>query len=177
MALYIRVVLLLFITNSAYAQLHFHPERSSMKITGTSSLHDWEMTVNEFNVTGVITHTQVQNLKATIKAKSMESGKSIMDDKAYDAVQADDYPEIIFSAKTLQISGNSIVGKGNLVIGGESRVIDLDAVIVKSGTEMQIQGKVPLKMSDFNITPPTAMFGTLKTGDEVVIHYDIFLTK
>ena len=107
----------------------------------------------------------------------MESGKSIMDDKAYDAVQADDYPEIIFSAKTLQISGNSIVGKGNLVIGGESRVIDLDAEIVKNGAEMQLQGKVPLKMSDFDITPPTAMFGTLKTGDEVVIHYDIFLTK
>ena len=161
----------------SFGQINLNEEKSNMKITGTSSLHDWEMTVNEFDVAGVITETQVQNLKATIQAKSMESGKSIMDDKAYDAVQADDYPEIIFSAKTLQISGNSISGKGSLVIGGESRVIDLNAKIVKNDSEMQLQGQVPLKMSDFDITPPTAMFGTLKTGDTVVIHYDIFLTK
>lgn len=158
-------------------QIKLNNEKSTMKITGTSSLHDWEMTVNEFDVIGVITNSQVQNLKATIKAKSMESGKSIMDDKAYDAVEADDYPEIIFSAKTLQMSENMISGKGNLVIAGESREIDFKAKIIKNGTEMQLQGKLTLKMSDFKITPPTAMFGTLKTGDEVVIHYDIFLTK
>lgn len=158
-------------------QIKLNTEKSTLKITGTSSLHDWEMSVNEFDVIGVITEAQVQNLKATIKAKSMESGKSIMDDKAYDAVKAYDFPEIIFSAKTLQISGNTISGKGNLSIGGESRPIDLNAKIVKEGSEMQLQGKVPLKMSDFKITPPTAMFGTLKTGDDIVIHYDILLTK
>jgi polyisoprenoid-binding protein YceI len=158
-------------------QINLNTEKSTMTITGTSSLHDWEMTVNKFDVTGIITDTQVQNLKATIKSKSMESGKSIMDDKAYDAVQADDYPEIIFSAKTLKVNGNTISGKGSLMIGGESREIDINAKIIKKGTEMQLQGKVPLKMSDFDITPPTAMFGTLKTGDDVVINYDIFLTK
>ena len=177
MYLFKRAILLLIITSSAYSQVRFHPEKSNLKITGTSSLHDWEMSVNEFDVIGVITDTQVQNLKAIIKAKSMESGKSIMNDKAYDAVKADDYPEIVFSAKTLKVNGNSISGEGSLMIGGEKREIDINATIVKSDTEMQLQGKVPLKMSDFNITPPTAMFGTLKTGDEVVIHYDIFLTK
>ncbi|WP_421763476.1 YceI family protein [Ekhidna sp.] len=159
-------------------QIKLNAEKSTLNITGTSSLHDWEMTVDEFDVTGVITETQVQNLKATIKAKSMKSGKSIMDGKAYDAVQADDFPEIIFSANTLEIKGNSISGKGTLEIGGKSLLINLDSKIVKQGTsEMQLQGKVPLKMTDFDITPPTAMFGTLKTGDEVVINYDIFLTK
>lgn len=173
----IRVVLLFVITNCAYSQAHFHSEKSSMKITGTSSLHDWEMTVNEFDVSCVINDTQVQNLKVTIQSKSMESGKSIMDDKAYDAVSADDFPEIVFSAKDLQMNENTITGQGTLMIGGESRIIDLESKIVKNDTEMQLQGNVPLKMTDFNITPPTAMFGTLKTGDEVVIYYEIFLTK
>ncbi|MEQ9467447.1 MAG: YceI family protein [Ekhidna sp.] len=163
---------------SAFGQMKLNADKSTMVITGTSSLHDWEMTVNEFDVTATITDTQVQNLKVTIKSKSMESGKSIMDDKAYDAVEADDYPEILFTAKSLQISGGKITGKGNLTIAGESREIDLTAQILKNGSsEMQIQGSVPLKMTDFDIEPPTAMFGTLKTGDEVVINYDITITK
>ena len=163
---------------SAFGQIKMNADKSTMEITGTSSLHDWEMVVNEFSVGGNMTDTQVQNLKVTIKSKSMESGKSIMDSKAYDAVEADDYPEIIFTAKSLQISGSKITGKGNLTIAGESREIDLNAQIIKNGaSEMQLKGSVPLKMTDFDIEPPTAMFGTLKTGDEVVINYDITITK
>ena len=158
-------------------QINLNTEKSSMRITGTSSLHDWEMTVDEFDVQGEMTDTQVQNLEVIITAKSMKSGKSIMDKKAYDAVKADDYPKIIFSSKTLQINGDKIYGKGTLKIGGESVIIDLNAQVIKKDTEMQLQGQVPLKMTDFNITPPTAMFGTLKTGDDVTIHYDIFLDK
>ncbi|WP_420317578.1 YceI family protein [Ekhidna sp.] len=162
----------------AFGQLKLDTDKSSLIIEGTSSLHDWEMTVEEFDVTGVITDTQVQNLEVTIKSKSMKSGKSIMDDKAYNAVEADDYPEIIFSAKSLKIGGERITGRGSLQIAEESRMIDLDVKIVKNGaSEIQLVGLVPLRMSDFNITPPTAMFGTLKTGDEIVIKYDISLTK
>ncbi|WP_436517888.1 YceI family protein [Ekhidna sp. To15] len=158
-------------------QINLNAEKSSMRITGTSSLHDWEMTVDEFDVQGVMTDTEVQNLEVTIIAKSMKSGKSIMDGKAYDAVQADDYPKIKFTSESLQIMDDRIYGQGTLEIGGESRMIELDAEITKKDNEMQLQGQVPLKMTDFKIQPPTAMFGTLKTGDEVIIHYDIFLDK
>lgn len=159
-------------------QIKLNTEKSTMQITGTSSLHDWEMDVEKFDVTGVITDAQVQNLLVSITAKSMKSGKSIMDGKAYDAVKADKFPTIKFSAKALQISGATISGKGSLEIGGESRMVDLNAKIVKNGSaEMQLKGSVPLKMTDFNMEPPTAMFGTLTTGDEVVINYDILISK
>lgn len=162
----------------SFGQIKLNTEKSAMQITGTSSLHDWEMNVKEFNVTGNVTDTEVQNLEVTITAKSMKSGKSIMDGKAYDAVKADKYPKITFSAKALQISGNKITGKGNLTIGGESRQIDLVAdIVANAGREMQLKGSVPIKMTDFNISPPTAMFGSLTTGDDVVINYDIFITK
>jgi polyisoprenoid-binding protein YceI len=32
-------------------------------------------------------------------------------------------------------------------------------------------GMVPIKMTDFGIKPPTAMFGTLRTGDEVKVNF------
>ncbi|WP_424962332.1 YceI family protein [Ekhidna sp.] len=162
----------------SFGQINLNAEKSSMIIAGTSSLHDWKMSVEDFDVSGSIVDNEVQNLKVAVVAKSMKSGKSIMDGKAYDAVKADDYPTILFSAKTLSIKGEKVIGKGTLEIGGESRAIDLDAKILKNmGSEMQLTGSVSLKMTDFNISPPTAMFGTLKTGDEITINYDISITN
>ena len=160
------------------AQISLNRDKSAIKISGTSSLHDWEMTVEDFDVAGRITEDQVTDLKVSVTAKSMKSGKTIMDEKAYDAVQAEDYATIYFSAESLQLKGNAIEGQGKLQIANKSREIDFSAKIIKQDNkEVQIQGAVPLKMSDFEITPPTAMFGTLKTGDEVVIGFDVSINK
>lgn len=161
----------------AVGQLQIISDKSFITITGTSSLHDWEMKVNEFSATGIVEEAQVKDLVVTVKSKSMESGKAIMDEKAYDAVSADDYPSITFSAKTLKISEDQIFGKGTLKIAEVSNEINFNAKIIsKQNNEMHLEGSIPLKMSDYKITPPTAMFGTLKTGDEVEIVYIIFLT-
>lgn len=161
-----------------FSQLQLNTEKSTLKIIGTSSLHDWEMVVEKFDATGEISETQIQNLEVQIEAKSMKSGKSIMDNKAYDAVQADDYSIIRFSAKTLTIEGTKILGVGELEIAEKRNEVTFSADIIHNeSAEMRLQGELPLKMTDFNIDPPTAMFGTLKTGDEVVISYDIFITK
>lgn len=149
-----------------------------MQILGTSSLHDWEMNVTDFDVAGSFSATEITDLLVTIKSKSMESGKSIMDNKAYDATQADEYPTMTFSASTLKVGTSIISGTGKLEIAGKSRSLDLSAKIIShTANEIQLNGEVPLKMSDFDMTPPTAMFGTLKTGDEVTISYSIVLIK
>lgn len=161
----------------SFGHLRLDTEKSSLKVTGTSSLHDWEMKVTDFDASGSVSENLVENLVVTVKSKSLESGKSIMDDKAYDALQADDYTKIQFSAKKLQIDGGKVSGKGSLTIADKSNELDFNAKILsKEGNKIHLQGSIPLKMTDFDITPPTAMFGTLKTGDEVEIHYNIFIS-
>jgi hypothetical protein len=32
-------------------------------------------------------------------------------------------------------------------------------------------------MTDFALKPPTAMFGALRTGDEVVVNFDVVATQ
>jgi hypothetical protein len=44
-----------------------------------------------------------------------------------------------------------------------------------SGNRIQIKGSKKVKMTDFNISPPTAMLGTLKTGDEVTISFTLVM--
>lgn len=162
----------------AFGQIKLNTEKSTIKITGTSSLHDWEMTVDKYDATGIITEEKVENLKVSVVTKSMKSGKSVMDKKAHEALQADKYPTIQFTAKSLTVNGDKISGKGNLTIAENSRPVDFTAKITSNtSNEMRLQGAFPLKMTSYNIDPPSAMFGTLKTGDEVVLVYDIFIIK
>ncbi|GAB4231251.1 MAG: hypothetical protein Tsb0034_03460 [Ekhidna sp.] len=162
----------------AVGQLKLNTEKSTLMITGTSSLHDWEMVVNTFDATGNISASSVENLKVTVVAKSMKSGKAIMDNKAYDAVKAEEYEHIMFKAPSLKIVNGKIQGLGTVSLAGKSKSVDFSAQILSnSAGEMHLKGQLPLKMSDFDIEPPTAMFGTLKTGDEVVINYEIFISK
>jgi len=35
------------------------------------------------------------------------------------------------------------------------------------------KGSVPIKMTDYGIKPPTALFGRLKTGDDVKVNFEL----
>ena len=37
----------------------------------------------------------------------------------------------------------------------------------------EFTGSIKIVMSDYGIEPPVAMFGTLKTGDEVTIDFEL----
>jgi polyisoprenoid-binding protein YceI len=43
---------------------------------------------------------------------------------------------------------------------------------LKSGV-YQFKGAVALKMTDFNMKPPTAMMGMMKVGDGITLKYDV----
>lgn len=153
-------------------------DQSSMSITGTSTVHDWESNVASFEVTGRYEDDRFLNVRAVIPAHKIESGNGIMDDKTYDALKAEKHPNIIFAAPELLIRNGKAQGKGTLKIAGVSKDIAIDAVSKHTSSGMiQVKGKVSLKMSDFGIEPPKAMFGTLTTGDLVTINYELTLTK
>lgn len=172
------ISILAFALFGGQSEIKLNEEKSQMKISGTSSIHDWESEVNDFSVKGKLSDDKITNLEVMVQAKSIESGKSIMNDKTYEALKTEKYPVIQFKADQLNVTGNKVVGKGTLSLAGKTKPIDIEANIVsKKGDEMQLQGAVDLKMTDFGIDPPTAMFGSISTGDEVTIKYDIFLTN
>ena len=181
MTLFIRAVLLLIITNCAYSQTRFHPEKSSMKLTGTSSLHDWESVVmmDQMNVELHIEDADpllLGHLRLQIPVKSIKSGKSIMDKKTYSALKSEEFPFISYEVEVFDYNnGEVIASDGKLKVAGEERVVPVTAVYDKTNTTRLItfQGSVSFNMTDFNIEPPTAMLGTLKTGDEITITYNI----
>jgi hypothetical protein len=151
---------------------------SKIVISGTSTIHDWESDVTDFSITGNWTANAVTDLKASAVVKSIKSGKSVMDNKTFDALQSETQPLIILTADNLAINAQRVSGSANLKIAGVSRQIAINAAILtNTATEVKLKGEIPITMSQYGITPPTAMFGSLKTGDDVVVRYEFTLTK
>jgi hypothetical protein len=160
----------------------------SVTVSGTSSLHDWEMK-SEDAVSEVLFTFNDQGAPETmesatfrLKKTSLKSDKSGLDKRAYDAMNANRHPEIIFRTNKggkLQKSGDNYLVDtgGELTIGGVTRQIEVSATCVNGDdTQLVCSGSKKLNMSNFDIDPPVMMLGALRTGDEITISYKIVYT-
>lgn len=147
-----------------------------MEVQGTSSLHDWESSVNDFTVEANLSGNQIKDIQFSAIVKSIKSGKSGMDSNTYKALKEDKYPEIKFYSDQLTIKGEKLTGTGRLTIAGKSQNIPVN-LDIKQNSTITVNGNVNIKMSDYGITPPTAVFGTIKTGDEITIQFNFTLIK
>jgi polyisoprenoid-binding protein YceI len=172
---------LFFLTGVSNAQIfEIIPQSALVSIHGTSSVHDWDMKVTKVNSEfGINASKQITTLSVKIPITSIKSGKGIMDGKTYDAFDAKKNPNIVFqlteaSSTKWSDKETEITVTGNLSMAGETRKISFKtlAKITKTG-DYELKGTVPLKMTDYGMIPPTAFFGTMKTGDAVSIKFDV----
>ena len=161
----------------------------TLVIKGTSTLHDWEMKSEKGRVEvvlGVGTNAKLLGLTAlkfSVEAESLKSDKTMMDNNAYKALKTTSSKHIGFlltAATITQINENSYEVKafGKLTVAGTTRDTDVTAEIKYSGADKSfiVTGTKKLKMTDYNVKPPSFMFGTVKTGDEISISFKTKLT-
>ncbi|MEO8147734.1 MAG: YceI family protein [Bacteroidia bacterium] len=175
--------------NSAFAQTNYSVKSVKATVNGTSNLHDWESEITKIECKG--TFQSVNNTLKTIKnvfvkiavegIKSKE-GK-IMDNKTYDAFNADKNPFItyIFSSaqvKTDAMRSVTIEASGNLTMAGTTKLVSITAKgKVLANGDLQLSGSKKLKMTEYKMKPPSAVLGTIKVGDEITVNFELVLTK
>jgi polyisoprenoid-binding protein YceI len=149
------------------------------KVAGTSTIHDWDMVSKDGQKgnakikmeNGKI--TEIQNLKVVLPASTLKSGKNGMDKNAYEALKVKNHPEIQFElTEVLSISDNLIKAKGNLTIAGTTKSVPMDVKYAVNGSGLVFSGSQKIKFTQFNIDPPTAMFNTIKTGDDLTVSFN-----
>ena len=166
------------------AQSSYKSKASKMSVQGSSTLHEWESDVTQVMCTGSITVdggklTEIKNVQVSIPVTSIKSTKGkTMDNKTYEAFNTEKNPTIQYKLTSARISGSgpeyTVVATGNLAMAGTTRPVEIDAKAkLLSNGEVQLTGSRKLNMRDFNMTPPTAMMGTIKVGEEVTVNFDI----
>jgi len=164
------------------AQKYMVSPTSEVSVVGTSTIHDWESEVEnvkgsaEFVVeNGMIASIPMMDI--TIKAESIESGKSKMNSLTYEALKSNNFPNILFKlTEVKEITGSKVVVTGELMIAGVKRNVSVQGIIESEGNMITITGAKKIDMTEYNIDPPSAMFGTIQVGKDVNILFTLKLT-
>jgi len=195
--------LILISTSKSFAQdaSYALADTSKLIVKGTSTLHDWEADAQNFDLDITINRPALMGqaaedemgmsklfptLKVSVPVESLESGKGKMNKKMHGALKEKDHPEITFELSTADLvpvdtlkSEDAFMLKttGLLTIAGLSRQIEMNVVGEPMGNDAyRFTGSYHLNMKDYNVDPPSVMFGTIKAGEEVDIEFDLVVT-
>src|SRR6185369_1129197 len=151
---------------------------------GTSTLHNWEMKSADIAIEAIFKTspegkpTQLDAIKVIIPAETLKSGKGAMDKNAYSSLKTEKFKTISFVMTNSKMESGKITGSGSLTIAGVTQKIDFEVTgTIKPDNSIQCKGEKRMKMTDFNVEPPTFMMGTIKTGNEIVISLDFNLAQ
>ena len=175
---------LLIAANNIQAQNKYSLVAFGVTIDGTSNLHSWDEKVETVSGKGIINWSSdksftLQSFNIVMQVNSIKSDEgSTMNNKTYKALKSDQFPTITFSLTqpVVPITSNadpySVVAKGNLTIAGVTKTVDIQLKISMPGKgTMQFEGAQTIKMTDYGVTPPVALFGALVTGGEITIRF------
>ena len=187
------VALLTLIAGVARAQdtrVPVNPE-SKLWIDGTSNLHGWTCRATTLDAAidldaalasqiATAPPKALKRVQVKVPVKSLKCGHGGMDDNVYKALKADQSPEISYILATFEAVPADVKDTftlhtvGTLLIAGVEKKIEMDVVANRlADGSVTAKGLVPIKMTDYGIKPPTAIFGRLKTGDEVKVNFEL----
>lgn len=163
----------------------------NIKLSGTSSLHNWDMNSKTFSGEARFTFdpahagvlTAIPSLTFTLAVVQLKSDEKKLDKNAYKALKAETFKNIVYQLKSATIqkgTGNTYLLKttGNLSIAGVTKEVSMDVrCVVNKDETISCTGTEQLKMSDYGVKPPTFMLGAMKTGDQVSLQFTIVYNK
>lgn len=186
------IVFCLFcLTQGAVAQSSSYTISNSksndMKLSGTSSLHDWDMNANAFTGKAQFdfkkgddqTLTGLNSLTFSLPVTNLKSDKRGLDKNAYEALKTNTYKNITYALLSAKVSPEKdgkflIKTTGNLTISGVTKEVAMDVYcVVSKDASISCSGTEALKMSDYKVEPPSFMWGAMKTGDAIKLDFNM----
>ena len=172
----------------ANAQSHYTSASVNLLVSGTSTLHDWTMkdvkadcsATLDLNAAGQL--NALSTLVFSTPVNALKSDHGSMDKNAYKALKNDEAPQISYIMSSVTITrspeGSTVTCKGKLTIAGTARDEDLVAVCkTNADNTITVTGTKNISMQQYNIKPPTFMLGTVKTGNDIVLTFQLTLKK
>jgi polyisoprenoid-binding protein YceI len=163
----------------------------SMKLSGTSTLHKWDMNTKtcagnalfNFKPGSPNSLSSIKSLSFSLPVLNLKSGEKALDRNAYKALKEDKFKNIIYkltSSTVKLIKDNRYLVKthGNLSVAGVTKDVAMDVYCtVNKDQTITCSGSNKMKMSDYNVKPPSFMGGAMKTGNNITLDFTVVYNK
>jgi len=187
---YIFLSLLLATTFSLQAQsFKLDNEASTLSVFGASTLHDWKLSADDLKGNAVFKMKgnkieEISSLSIEVPVAPMKSGLEALDKHMRTAMTANNSSVVTFIMKEVTkltpntIDGYTVQANGNLTIIKNKKPVSLQATIeIKKDGSIRIYGETNINMTDYEVEPPQAEMGSIKTEDEVKVVFDVIFIK
>ncbi len=152
---------------------------SVLTVDGTSTLHNWTVTANTCNGSLNIDALVFKEISFEADVASIKSTRGAsMNKKTHNALKKEEHPKIMFSATDVALSEGDNQGiSGKLNVAGVEKDVVITTSIKNSSVNIQLTGNYKITLQDYNMDPPTAMFGSIVVGDDVTVNFDLVFAK
>jgi polyisoprenoid-binding protein YceI len=143
----------------------------------TAVLGDSDINPKSSQITAKLSYDDTpESLKGDIAMEllSLKSDNEKRDEHMYEALKAKVNKEARFHLQSVKKQDDGYHLVGTLSLNNVTKPIDAKAQIVDADHRLSLKGDFRLKMTDFNIEPPTLLF--LSVRDEVDVNYDLSFT-
>lgn len=182
-------IMVLGIAIQGKSQATYSSSIVDLVVSGTSTLHDWDMKSVKANCTATFTLnsagqiTELSALNFSTPTNALKSEHTAMDNNAYKALKTDKNPSISYTLTSAVVTpgpGGTVTIKtaGKLTIAGTTKDQEIIAVVKpNSDNSLNVTGSRTISMKDFNMQPPSFMLGAVKTGNDVTLKFNLTLKK
>ena len=173
------IALLMLIATGGYSQetakikVFCDKNASVISYSMNHPLHAW--TGDCRDVTSIIltdaNRSTITNVAVSVKISSFDSQNANRDSHVMETTEALTYPAINFTSNSIKQENEKLYVTGILTFHGVSQAISFEAEKKIIQNKAEISGNFVLKMTQFNITPPSLM--GLATDDDFKISFRI----
>lgn len=164
---------------------------SRLWLEGSSNLRDWRCDATTLDASIDLDDNasydasesaigRLRRVQVRVPTYALTCGRSQMDNIMYKALRVDDQPECRQIVARFEVipgpndPDHSLVMQGSLRIAGQERPVRVPVIVEQQRDgSLRAQGALPILMTDYGITPPTALFGVLRTDNRIVVKFDL----
>lgn len=152
-------------------------------VSGNSTIRSWTCTVQG---TAEVTpgsaaavrgfDSGVQAATLTVQVDDFECPEDEMREHLLEAMRVQEFPRIIFRLESYEGSNQGAVANGSLTILDSTRPVSLPISLTPAGSGVQLEGELPLDMTQWGVEPPVVMLGMLRVRPQIRIEFSGTLT-
>jgi polyisoprenoid-binding protein YceI len=157
-------------------------EESRFWIDGSSTAGSFTCAAREVHGTGQVAPSSPPQVagRVTVPVRAFDCGNRRMNADFADALRAQAHPSIRFEVRSAEVVGPTDArwtrarAAGTLEIAGVARplAVEVDGRPLPDG-HVRLRGRMPMRMTDFGVRPPTGLLGLVRAHDRIVVRFDL----